>query len=1188
MGTQRLHVDSSVGMRLPMNVIRPRALLPVLAVLVALTARRAQGWEHLSFSEAQSREEWLLAHCVNQAAKAAGATIRYQDPGGAWQDGSKLVDGDMESDWRVKSFPARAEVVFPEPRLISAVVWWRFPFSRGTDVYSPGKLSLESSADGTAWTPLVKDFTNPWSASYVHRFAPVRVKAVAVVVEAPLKKEYPMTILGEIGVYHFEDSTPGNSGEDPAWFGDSYGFRARIDDPGEPREGAAICRRWVDFTALVGSRAGQVPDPSSVAIVEARSVDGRVEQRECSSAFLPDARFDAKKEAVGTVAWWMSPGLPGKRVGWVYFSAVGQGTRPVVPSSPGNAAIKIGMDAAKQETTVSTAEPTQQLLVVNDLGKSLVATGESQVRLTDLDPLRRYCAVAKSKDKSEAVWFGPELPQPISAKVSLPFYNYRRGDSIPCTLELKNQSKQPFTGELTAALMGGDIEVGRKVVPVTLQASAQEKLEVTFPTSQRATGSYRLEFRVSSVEGLAGASSAALMIIPPVMPALPLGIYGLPSHTRMQVIRYLSEAKRRNITLDNGHYGRNNRDYYYDMAAAYGVEIAPCANETLWPYGGRLPGTQAVLQAANGATGNWPCFRDPVTREWGKANYLRLLADLSRFPSFGNRVGFHDDVCLNPVNDKGKTCLTCYCALCTAEFEKQTGRKPPVEADVKWENPIVPDDDLWLRWNVFRVRDCYADYTKFLTDAAVQVAPEAKLGSFLVKNLNPVAGLYSYYTQAPCGAASCYDYPRAGLMDTDAFFMRESALPGSRQKETWMLNWIGGVSGESWNGTASPGEIRCQFWNMLAAGNHLISFFYYGQPGTKSCIEGSDALDEVTRVGGVAKQVGPLLRVARPVPHKVAVLCSFTEYFGSLLKGLDEWWNVRASLRNAFFATLDENLPAGLIAEEEVVKGDAAGYKVIIVPNIRYLSRSAVSRLEEFVGKGGVVLMNANSAVPITGAQKLATSKDLAVAAKKVVDPIPLDPGEPLVTVREFAAPGLKLYVFVNQNTGQDRTKNRYSGARDMPVSPRVLDKDAAYYDLLAGKRLNPSPEGALSLTVPAAGGAMVAAYAAPVGSLRVEAHAAVTAGQDAAISVTVLTEAGEASKGTHLVEVTVTHPRGRSDEYSQRVVVPGGRYTLSIPVALNDPPGKWTVAVRECASSVRADASFDVAPEAGGFPDQQ
>jgi hypothetical protein len=78
---------------------------------------------------------------------------------------------------------------------------------------------------------------------------------------------------------------------------------------------------------------------------------------------------------------------------------------------------------------------------------------------------------------------------------------------------------------------------------------------------------------------------------------------------------------------------------------------------------------------------------------------------------------------------------------------------------------------------------------------------------------------------------------------------------------------------------------------------------------------------------------------------------------------------------------------------------------------------------------------------------------------------------------------------------------------------------------------------------------------------------------------VTVLTDAGEASNGTHLIEVTVTHPRGRSEEYSQRVIVPEGRYAFSIPVALNDPPGKWKVAVRECASSVGADASFDVAP---------
>jgi len=117
-----------------------------------------------------------------------------------------------------------------------------------------------------------------------------------------------------------------------------------------------------------------------------------------------------------------------------------------------------------------------------------------------------------------------------------------------------------------------------------------------------------------------------------------------------------------------------------------------------------------------------------------------------------NRV----NVALRTVSVGKERFLTCYCPLCCGEFKRETGLEPPDRTKVKWAEPVIDDDDPWLQWNIFRVRDCYADYTKSLSEVIGRTAPQVKLGSFVVKNLNPQAGLYACYHMVPCGAVSCW------------------------------------------------------------------------------------------------------------------------------------------------------------------------------------------------------------------------------------------------------------------------------------------------------------------------------------------------------------------------------------------------------------------------------------------------
>jgi hypothetical protein len=49
---------------------------------------------------------------------------------------------------------------------------------------------------------------------------------------------------------------------------------------------------------------------------------------------------------------------------------------------------------------------------------------------------------------------------------------------------------------------------------------------------------------------------------------------------------------------------------------------------------------------------------------------------------------------------------------------------------------------------------------------------------------------------------------------------------------------------------------------------------------------------------------------------------------------------------------------------------------------------------------------------------------------------------------------------------------------------------------------------------------------------------------------------------------------------YSLNLVAREGRAEAEIPFALNDPPGRWRVVVRDVASGVRGESAVEVKPQ--------
>jgi hypothetical protein len=70
---------------------------------------------------------------------------------------------------------------------------------------------------------------------------------------------------------------------------------------------------------------------------------------------------------------------------------------------------------------------------------------------------------------------------------------------------------------------------------------------------------------------------------------------------------------------------------------------------------------------------------------------------------------------------------------------------------------------------------------------------------------------------------------------------------------------------------------------------------------------------------------------------------------------------------------------------------------------------------------------------------------------------------------------------------------------------------------------------------------------------------------------------------GDHLLRMTITDPTGnRMEHYSRTIVAPNGDGAAWVPLAFNDAPGKYRVAVRDVLTGVSAEAGVNVIPYDG------
>jgi hypothetical protein len=315
------------------------------------------------------------------------------------------------------------------------------------------------------------------------------------------------------------------------------------------------------------------------------------------------------------------------------------------------------------------------------------------------------------------------------------------------------------------------------------------------------------------------------------------------------------------------------------------------------------------------------------------------------------------------------------------------------------------------------------------------------------------------------------------------------------------------------------------------------------------------------------------------------------------------------------------------VVEEDVLDGTLAGdYRAVVLTSLDYLDPQVVAALEDFAGRGGLVLLTGDCTVTVRGAVKLpvvprlpdqekvdelmkakkynelgpytTTGKHIEGATplakaireeleKKGIQPI-FQSSVPTIVATRQAEGDIEYFFAVNAT--YDGSKGEKNALAAVEASLGFPEDGRPLYDALTGSPVGPlvSNRGTMALNARFGPGQMrvFARTARPVGGVKV-ATPVVTRDlvQDQEpirldVAATLVDDRGGVLSGSVPLHVRVLDPLGVTRHGLYRATKLG-QLALTLPLAANDPAGKWTVAVRELLNNTEGTATFTYVPPA-------
>ncbi len=453
------------------------------------------------------------------------------------------------------------------------------------------------------------------------------------------------------------------------------------------------------------------------------------------------------------------------------------------------------------------------------------------------------------------------------------------------------------------------------------------------------------------------------------------------------------------------------------------------------------------------------------------------------------------------------------------------------------------------------------------------------------------------------------------------FFNPSLFLEMSRARDQYKPCWYL----PCWYGNTTSDQFRLEQYLAFQTGiQGMIS-----PPDLEPAINAS-ARAGIVETNQLFKRLGPVFTTMKHTKSPVAMLYSLSAAIHDQVesRGTKNSVHEMRQGRNLTYTYLAGKLiqqPFDAVLDEDVRDGSvAAERKVLIVTSVDYLDPQVVRNLEEFIGGGGRVLLTADCKVQIHGARglgvtpghpdqaridqlqaELKTEKDKTIIEQKqrqlarahgtgryLAGAMPLaraiaaelqaagvrpvaQTGVPtLVTTRHGT--GDVRYVFVVNATPDDDAVD--AKGNPLPVTPKAVESvvklDAAgrhVYDALLGTE---APELATGATLRFGPGQMrvYAVTARPIGGVRLaEPQLSRDLVQERApvqlhLAGSVVDDRGEILAGAVPLSVRVIDPYGAVRHELFRATAQG-LFTLDVPLAANDPSGKWWLEVRDLVS---------------------
>lgn len=330
----------------------------------------------------------------------------------------------------------------------------------------------------------------------------------------------------------------------------------------------------------------------------------------------------------------------------------------------------------------------------------------------------------------------------------------------------------------------------------------------------------------------------------------------------------------------------------------------------------------------------------------------------------------------------------------------------------------------------------------------------------------------------------------------------------------------------------------------------------------------------------------------------------------------------RAKSLSTYLAGKLLHIPFTPIVEEDILDGTlAAHHRAVILPGVDHLEPNVIATLEQFVAGGGVVFISDDSQVQIKGATKIGAPASTAQwdlsdklwhenkadeALKqhgafyffKDAEPMAnalrpklaalgihpaMDSDHPFV-VTSRQAQGDVEYLFATNATPDEQAKTGLA-LKPVVATLSVIDDGRPIYDAIRGKVAMEfaTKDQALSASVRFGPGQMrvFARTARPIAAVQISSPI-VTCDYTQAenplqveFSATVTDSAGKVLCGSIPLQIKVIDPLGvaRFDIYR---AADKGVCRIDLPLAANDPPGKWTVDVRELLNDTDGAATLE------------